>query len=68
MAALTVDIYHSIAVADETFRRVEKIPEANAETNLLQDFVCILLVYVVFQGMDALFSWLKVARSDLYHV
>ena len=50
-------------MADQSFRSIEEIVETDAETDLLNDFVCIFGVDVVFNGLSCIFA--KVFWGDL---
>jgi hypothetical protein len=62
----TVDMYSCISANYLAVRGAEKVPEADAETDILDDFVGIFLVDIVLQCMSARFA--KFVRSNLNHV
>jgi len=55
-AELNVDVDKPIAVTDQTFRGIKKIIEADAKTNLLDDFVCVFGIDIVFNSLSCIFA------------
>jgi hypothetical protein len=63
---LTIDIYHTIALADQALGRLEQVPEANAQPDVLEDLVGVFCVDVVLDGVCTGLS--KVFGRNLDHV
>jgi hypothetical protein len=59
----TIDIDESISMADQTFRGREEIIKADAKSDLLNDFIGVLRIDVIFDRLSSIFS--KVLRGDL---
>jgi hypothetical protein len=59
----TVDVRKAGAMANQSFGCGKEIVETYAETYLLNDFVCVFSVYVVFDCLRCIFS--EVLRGDL---
>jgi hypothetical protein len=59
----TVDIDKSISMADQTFRGRKEIIKADTKSNLLDYFVGVLRIDVIFDRLSSIFS--KVLRGDL---
>lgn len=53
-------------MANQSFRGREEIIEADTETNLLDDFVCIFGVEVVVNGINGILS--EILRRDLNQI
>jgi hypothetical protein len=50
-------------VTNQTFRGIKKIVEADAKTNLLDNFVRVFCIDIVFNGLSCIFA--EVFWSDL---
>ena len=59
----TIDVDQSIAMTDQSFRRGKEVVEADAKTNLLDDFVGVFGIDIVFNSLGGIFA--KVFWGDL---
>lgn len=63
---LTIDMHKPSSVTDESFRSRQQVIETDTQSNLLDDFVGVFCVDVVFYGKSSIF--LKVLWDDLDQV
>ena len=59
----TVDVDKTSTIADQSIRSLEEIIETDAETDVLDDFVCVFRVDIVLETLDV--SFLEILWFDL---